>query len=102
MLGEDVAFHFNPRFKENCIVRNSRINGKWMNEERDGYGMPFVPRSAFQIKIIVEPDSYQVSYCLWPILNMTWTQSSREEGDDWVSSRHSGFLSQGKLRGWVR
>ena len=68
MLGEDVAFHFNPRFKENCVVRNSRIGGKWIKEERDGDGMPFVPGNAFEIKITVEPDWYKVSYCLWPIL----------------------------------
>ena len=61
MLGEDVALHFNPRFKENRVVRNSRINGKWMNEERDGEGMPFVPQNAFQIKITVESDLYKVS-----------------------------------------
>ena len=61
MLHGDVAFHFNPRFKENCVVRNTRINGKWIREERDGIGMPFCPGKRFELRITVKPDCYEVS-----------------------------------------
>lgn len=33
---DNVALHFNPRFKDRNIVRNSLIGGEWGPEERDG------------------------------------------------------------------
>ncbi len=61
MLGGDIAMHFNPRFKENCIVRNTRTGGKYGSEERNGPGLPFSPGAMFDLKILVEPNSYKVS-----------------------------------------
>ena len=60
-LGGDIAFHFNPRFRENCIVRNTKTGGKWGSEERQGSGLPFMPGSMFDLKILVEPNCYKVS-----------------------------------------
>jgi len=34
--GNDILFHFNPRFSEKQIVRNAEFGGKWGVEERDG------------------------------------------------------------------
>uniref|UniRef100_A0A8C5HRS2 Galectin n=1 Tax=Gouania willdenowi TaxID=441366 RepID=A0A8C5HRS2_GOUWI len=48
---EDIAFHFNPRFDEGAIIRNSCIQKKWGNEERELKDFPFIKASLFQIKI---------------------------------------------------
>uniref|UniRef100_A0A3Q3W863 Galectin n=1 Tax=Mola mola TaxID=94237 RepID=A0A3Q3W863_MOLML len=59
--GPDVVFHFNPRFNEQTIVRNSSVGGCWGPEEREG-GFPFVHGCRFeQMKILVEEDMYKVA-----------------------------------------
>jgi len=55
----DIALHFNPRFKDKVIVRNSCKGGKWENEEREGK-LPFVPLIDFDIVFVNEPFSLQV------------------------------------------
>uniref|UniRef100_A0A3B4C9D3 Galectin n=1 Tax=Pygocentrus nattereri TaxID=42514 RepID=A0A3B4C9D3_PYGNA len=52
--GDDVAFHFNPRFNEDgkqVIVRNTRIKGVWGHEERKLPFFPFSPGRPFVMKI---------------------------------------------------
>lgn len=46
--GSDVVFHFNPRFNENTIVRNSNLRGCWGPEEREG-PFPFVQGRRFEV-----------------------------------------------------
>ncbi|KAK7140508.1 hypothetical protein R3I94_012949 [Phoxinus phoxinus] len=58
--GHDVVFHFNPRFHENTIVRNTDFGGCWGPEERDG-GFPFVQGRQFELKILVETDGFKVA-----------------------------------------
>uniref|UniRef100_A0A672SJC1 Galectin n=1 Tax=Sinocyclocheilus grahami TaxID=75366 RepID=A0A672SJC1_SINGR len=56
----DVVFHFNPRFHENTIVRNTQLGGCWGPEEREG-GFPFVQGRQFELKILVETDGFKVA-----------------------------------------
>ncbi|KAF4089826.1 hypothetical protein AMELA_G00042600 [Ameiurus melas] len=60
MKGEDIVFHFNPRFSEQTIVRNSNLSGYWGPEEREG-GFPFIQGRQFELKILVEEDVYKVA-----------------------------------------
>lgn len=56
----DVVFHFNPRFHEHTIVRNSLLGGCWGPEEREG-GFPFIQGRQFELKILVENDGFKVA-----------------------------------------
>lgn len=58
--GQDVVFHFNPRFQEQTIVRNSNLAGHWGPEEREG-GFPFAQGRRFELKILVEEDMFKVA-----------------------------------------
>lgn len=56
---ENCCLHFNPRFSDNCVVRNSMIEGKWGEEERDG-GMPLAKGQEFELKIECTSDDFVV------------------------------------------
>ncbi|XP_043272116.1 tectonin beta-propeller repeat-containing protein isoform X2 [Venturia canescens] len=55
----DIAMHFNPRLKENLIVRNTYQNGHWGDEERGGKS-PIKAGSDFTLKIICEDNGYRI------------------------------------------
>ncbi|MFH4981380.1 hypothetical protein AB6A40_008089, partial [Gnathostoma spinigerum] len=57
----DILFHFNPRFTEKKIVRNSRIEGHWETEEREGE-FPFKKNTGFDLVFQNEPYAMQI-YC---------------------------------------
>ncbi|KZC04781.1 Tectonin beta-propeller repeat-containing protein, partial [Dufourea novaeangliae] len=59
MDSHDIALHFNPRFRENIIVRNTYQNGQWGDEERNG-GSPLKAGSDFMIKIVCEIRGYRI------------------------------------------
>ncbi|KAM4048689.1 galectin-9-like isoform 2-T2 [Anomaloglossus baeobatrachus] len=58
-----IAFHFNPRFKENTIVRNSKLNNSWGTEERQlpCGGLCFTPGQSFVIEIVCEHHHFRVN-----------------------------------------
>uniref|UniRef100_A0A7M4FWS4 Galectin n=1 Tax=Crocodylus porosus TaxID=8502 RepID=A0A7M4FWS4_CROPO len=60
--GNDIAFHLNPRFDENVIVRNSFLNQTWGTEERDMPGkMPLARGQDFTIRILCQDHCFKVA-----------------------------------------
>uniref|UniRef100_A0A8C8YFU8 Galectin n=1 Tax=Prolemur simus TaxID=1328070 RepID=A0A8C8YFU8_PROSS len=60
--GNDIAFHFNPRFNENnrrVIVCNTKLDNIWGKEERQMV-FPFESGKPFKV-ILVEPDHFKVA-----------------------------------------
>ncbi|MBW04536.1 Galectin-9, partial [Eschrichtius robustus] len=53
--GRDIAFHLNPRFDEDAVVRNTQINSRWGSEERSlSRQMPFFRGQSFSVWIMCE------------------------------------------------
>lgn len=60
--GSDIAFHLNPRFDENAVVRNTQINSSWGSEERSlPRKMPFARGSSFSVWIMCEGHCLKVA-----------------------------------------
>ncbi|XP_010640646.1 galectin-5-like [Fukomys damarensis] len=60
--GSDIAFHLNPRFDENVVVRNTQIQGRWGEEERSlPFTMPFRQGYSFTVWITCEALCYKVA-----------------------------------------
>lgn len=60
--GNDLAFHFNPRFNEDkrLIVCNTKLDNIWGKEERQA-AFPFEGGKPFKIQVLVESDHFQVA-----------------------------------------
>lgn len=59
----DIALHFNPRYPENCVVRNSFRNGNWENEDRSAPNAPPVgPGQSFEAIILVTNADYKIAF----------------------------------------
>ncbi|XP_042298135.1 galectin-5-like [Sceloporus undulatus] len=60
--GNTTALHINPRFNENVIVRNSKLNNCWGSEDRHlPIGMPLSRGQAFSIWILCETQCFKVA-----------------------------------------
>lgn len=60
--GNDIAFHLNPRFNENTVVRNTQINSSWGSEERSlPRKMPFTRGQSFSVWIMCEGHCLKVA-----------------------------------------
>ncbi|KAL8199293.1 UNVERIFIED_CONTAM: hypothetical protein K2H54_039416 [Gekko kuhli] len=59
-VGPDTAFHLNPRFNEQVIIRNSQFSGHWGPEERHLL-LLLHPGQAFTIWILCELQCFLVA-----------------------------------------
>jgi len=57
--GADVVLHFNPRFDQREIVRNSCQHGGWGAEEKHGH-FPLQSGVPFHVQIVCYPQHYQI------------------------------------------
>uniref|UniRef100_A0A8C3I6W6 Galectin n=1 Tax=Chrysemys picta bellii TaxID=8478 RepID=A0A8C3I6W6_CHRPI len=58
--GDQIAFHFNPRFSDSKIVCNSFLSNRWGPEEvTDTF--PLKAKEPFQIEIYSDSDYFHVS-----------------------------------------
>jgi hypothetical protein len=62
VLKDDIAVHIKTLAKENRVVLNSRIGGKWGHEEAFK-GMPFQKGADFYVIIWAKPEALMVSFC---------------------------------------
>ncbi|CAF0749374.1 unnamed protein product [Adineta steineri] len=60
--GDDIAFHFNPRFDTRTIVKNHRRNGQWGQEENQPFPhhMPLAPGAPIHLQISCQMDKYTI------------------------------------------
>ncbi|XP_008070019.1 galectin-9 [Carlito syrichta] len=60
--GSDIAFHLNPRFDENSVIRNTQVNNSWGPEERSlSKKMPFTQGQSFLVWILCEGHCFKVA-----------------------------------------
>ncbi|XP_053327388.1 grifin [Spea bombifrons] len=57
--GDQIAFHFNPRFPEGTIVCNSFLSSQWGQEERTDT-FPMEAKEPFLVEIYSDHDYFQV------------------------------------------
>uniref|UniRef100_A0A3Q3W2Q1 Galectin n=1 Tax=Mola mola TaxID=94237 RepID=A0A3Q3W2Q1_MOLML len=64
-IGNDIAFHINPRFNEGgkqIVVRNHKVGERWGTEERELKGpFPFALGSPFEMKILCSHEAFRVA-----------------------------------------
>lgn len=65
----DIAFHFDIRFNERQVVRNTLINGGWGTEERSG-PFPFFHGQSIDIIFRIEAQTIKVCILIWIFANM--------------------------------
>ncbi|XP_045543158.1 galectin-related protein [Salmo salar] len=56
----DVALKLSARFAERQFLRNSRVSGKWSEEEKSIDYFPFIPDQPFRIEIHCEHTRFRI------------------------------------------
>ena len=70
-MGGDIARHYNPRFDQGQVVRNTNVGG-WRGEEGDG-GFPFTKKVRCFMTILIEADCFRV--CPASVFNFHYNRS---------------------------
>ncbi|KAL8603608.1 hypothetical protein ACOMHN_005550 [Nucella lapillus] len=60
MENDNIAFHFNPRFSQGEVVRNSREGGDWGSEETEQPFFPFEPEDRFELMFVMLGHGFRV------------------------------------------
>ena len=58
---KDISLHFNPRFKESIVVRNSLQSDVWGTEERSQTSFPFKRGSGFEVLIFCDVSEWKIA-----------------------------------------
>uniref|UniRef100_A0A2I9LP00 Galectin n=1 Tax=Centruroides hentzi TaxID=88313 RepID=A0A2I9LP00_9SCOR len=56
---DDIVLHFNPRFQDRNVVRNTRSDDNWGSEEKKGK-MPFEEGEQFYLQIAVSSEEFNI------------------------------------------
>lgn len=59
LAGDDIAFHFNPRFNQKKTVNNSCFGGQWGQEEIVS-NLPFTKKKGVDVLIVCENEQYAI------------------------------------------
>ncbi|XP_067682103.1 galectin-9-like isoform X1 [Haliotis asinina] len=59
-LDDDVGLHFNPRRGEGEVVLNNRVDGEWLEEEREAIPYAFQELLPFEVKIVVKKNKFKI------------------------------------------
>ena len=62
--GVSRALHLNPRFDQQCVVRNTHTGGSWGQEERGG-GMPVRPGERFTMCVTFQSYGFEIEFNGW-------------------------------------
>ncbi|CAJ0581122.1 unnamed protein product, partial [Mesorhabditis spiculigera] len=86
---QDILFHFNPRMKDQKLVRNAHKGGFWMKEELPFEGdFPFQIGQGAAISFLMEPEVFQVEINGKP--TCTFKHRANNPLEDYIGFRVDG------------